>query len=73
LVEEASQVRMVDGVEVFRDIDVHHPTQPLFHEPDAQGARHKPWNQDRFAAAWQQLARICLRNRTMQVRPASRE
>ncbi len=33
LVEESSQVRVVDGVEVFRDIDIHHPAQPLFHEP----------------------------------------
>jgi hypothetical protein len=35
LVKEVPQVRMVDGVEVLRDVDVHHPAQPL---PDVHEA-----------------------------------
>ena len=37
-----SQVRVVDGVEVFGDIDVHHPPQPLLHEP-VRNARRASW------------------------------
>ena len=39
LVEESSEFRVVDGVEVFGDIDVHHPPQPPLHESRSQCAK----------------------------------
>ena len=39
LVEELPQMLVIDGVEVFGDIDVHHPPVPLLHEPIAQSAK----------------------------------
>ncbi|OCK57404.1 hypothetical protein LMTR3_21405 [Bradyrhizobium sp. LMTR 3] len=39
LVEESAQVRVVDGVEVFRDIDVHNPATIMPSTPGAPSLR----------------------------------